>query len=73
MKKPWYQSKTVWFNVITVGGAVLTGAVGLLPTLQFMMTPQQYALTFMAVGIVNIILRSLTTNAIGFVGKDSSK
>lgn len=68
--KPWYKSKTVWFNLLTVGGAVVTGVVGFLPTLQFLFTPQTYAVVFAAVGLVNIVLRSITSDAIGLTNKD---
>lgn len=67
--KPWYKSKTVWFNALTVGGAVATGAVGLLPTLQFLFTPQTYAIAFAVIGVVNIALRSITEDAIWFTDK----
>ena len=60
LSKPWYKSKTVWFNILTVGGAVVAGLVGFLPTLQFLFTPQSYAIAFAAVGTVNIVLRSVT-------------
>ncbi len=71
--KPWYKSKTMWFNIATVGGAVLAGVVGLLPTLQFMLSPQAYAITFMVIGAVNVLLRSITESAIGNMDKDSSE
>lgn len=71
-KKPWYKSKTVWFNIVTVGGAVATGTVGLLPTVQFLFTPQVYAITFAVVGVANIFLRSISDGSIWFTDKDSS-
>ena len=60
--KPWYKSKTVWFNVLTVGGAVAAGVVWLLPTLQ--LSTEDYQLALFIVGIVNVALRSITTDAI---------
>ena len=69
-KKPWYKSKTVWFNGLTVGGAIAAGVVGLLPTLQPVLTPEVYAITFAVVGLINIILRSVTNNGIWFNPKN---
>ena len=71
--KPWYKSKTMWFNLATVGGAVLAGVVGLLPTLQFLFTPHIYSIIFAVVALINIGLRSITQDAIWFVDKDSSE
>ena len=66
MKKPWYKSKTVWFNVLTIGGAVLSGVAGLLPTLQLLIPPEVYAITLFTIGVGNIVLRTLTTGPINW-------
>jgi hypothetical protein len=63
-KKPWYKSKTVWFNIITIGGAVAAGVVGLVPALQPLLTPNVYAMTMFIVGTVNIVLRAITDTVI---------
>ena len=66
--KPWYKSKTIWFNIATVGGAVAAGVVGLLPTLQPMLPPETYAYLMFVVGFMNILLRSVTKDVLT-VGK----
>ncbi len=65
-KKVWYKSKTVLFNIVLVGGAVASGLVGLLPTLSFLFSPETYAIVFAIVGLINIGLRTVTSNAIKF-------
>lgn len=59
--KPWYQSKTVWVNVLVSAVAVLsyladglgTGALNL----PFTITPEGIAF---AIGLANLILRFMT-------------
>jgi hypothetical protein len=68
--KPWYTSKTVWFNILTVGGAAAAGLVGLVPTLQPFLTPESYAVTMVVIGLVNVVLRSITSDAIWYSNKD---
>ena len=63
--KPWWKSKTIWFNLAIVGGAVLSGAVGLLPLLEPLMAPAAYAVIFFVVGVVNVGLRAITEKGIG--------
>jgi hypothetical protein len=52
--KLWYQSKTLWLNVITTVIAVLS-LVGT-ETLSFM-TPQTTELVLLTVAVLNVILR----------------
>lgn len=68
--KPWYKSKTMWFNLAIVGGAALDSAVGLLPTVESLVPASMYSIIFFVVGVVNMALRAVTTNGIG---KDDSK
>ena len=68
--KPWYKSKTVWFNIITVGGAIAAAGVGLLPTLAPLLSPNVFAIVTVTVGVVNIALRSMTSDAIWFMDND---
>ena len=70
--KAWYTSKTLWFNVATVAAAVAAGLVGLLPTVQFLFTPQGYAVTVTVIGLINLGLRSVTKEAIWFATKSQS-
>lgn len=54
--KPWYQSKTIWANVI-----VIVVAIGLYLQAQPGVIPDQYAVYFAAfLGSLNIILRFLS-------------
>jgi len=70
MKKPWYKSKTVWFAILTVGSTVLTGVAALLPTIKVVLPVAVYQITLFAVGMVNLILRALTTGPIDWGVKD---
>jgi len=56
MNKPWYKSKTVWFNILVTGSTVLSGVVGFIPT--------TYAGTIVAINVVNVILRAVTNGPI---------
>ena len=64
--KPWYKSKTVWFNVLSIGGAILGGAIGLLPTIEPFISPTAYAIVLLVVSSVNIILRAVTNGPINW-------
>ena len=66
MNKPWYKSKTVWFNLLTIGGAVLSGVAGLLPTIEVYFTPKVYTFTLFGIGACNVVLRSITTGPINW-------
>jgi hypothetical protein len=55
MMKPWYKSKTVWINVLTLLALILS-TIMQWPDLQAQATYIAYALT-----IVNLILRFITT------------
>lgn len=65
--KPWWKSKTIWFNIATIGGAVAAGVVGLIPTLQPLLSPTAYSLTLFVVGIINVILRAITDQGLSHV------
>jgi hypothetical protein len=68
--KPWYKSKTVWFNVALVGGAAVGGLAGLFPAYRPYMTPEAYAMWTMFVGVINVALRSVTSDAIWHLPED---
>lgn len=59
--KPWYQSKTYWFNGL-VGAALI--AEQAIPALQSFMTPDNWAIASAAIVLVNLVLRKLTTQPI---------
>lgn len=60
--KPWYVSKTILFNLVAT---VVAFVATFLPQLQALMTPQTFVLFSLGVGIVNVVLRFITTQAIG--------
>ena len=64
MSKPWYKSKTIWFNVLTVAGAVMAGTTGLLPTLQAEFTPTTYNYLLFGFGVINVALRAVTKHGL---------
>lgn len=56
--KPWYVSKTIWFNVITV-------IVSIIMLLSQMPDFAEYNKWFtLLVGIMNIVLRAITTTPV---------
>lgn len=65
MNKPWYKSKTVWFNILTIGGAVAGGVGGLLPALGPVLSVEAYQVTLFTVGFLNVCLRAITTQGLG--------
>ena len=64
VKKKWYKSKTVWFNILTIGGAVLGGMLGILPSFSPLVTEQTYALLLVTVSTLNVVLRAVTNGPI---------
>lgn len=60
--KPWYTSKTIIFNLAASVIAFL--AVSIEP-LRPLMTPTVFTLFSLGVGIANVALRFITTQAIG--------
>ena len=62
--KSWRKSKTVWFNILTIGGAVLSGVVALLPAIEMLISPATYAITLFVIGAINVVLRAITTGPI---------
>ena len=56
-EKPWWASRTVWFNVIA--GALLALEMNL-PSLQGTIDAGTYAYLLVTVNIVNVILRTIT-------------
>ena len=62
--KHWYESKTVWFNILTIGGAVMGGMLGILPSFSPLLTEQSYALLLVLVSTLNVVLRAVTTGPI---------
>ncbi len=64
--KKWYKSKTVWFNILTIGGAVAGGMGGILPALGPVLSVETYQILLFAVGVLNVTLRAVTTGPINW-------
>ena len=60
--KPWHKSHMVWLNVCAT---VLGGLPALMPTLDEMVPRPVMAWAMVSIGIANLVLRALTTEAIG--------
>lgn len=59
--KPWYKSKTIIFNILSV--AVASVATGV-ESLRTLMTPEHFALFGVVIGMVNVGLRVITTEGV---------
>lgn len=55
--KAWYESKTIWFNLII---AAMTMATAATPSLEALMTPEVYGVLASGVAFINAILRLIT-------------
>ena len=63
--KPWWKSKTIWFNVLALLSAFFTGANEFLHVLEVSLDPKTYAIVGFLVAVANITLRNITTQTIG--------
>jgi len=71
--KPWYWSKTIWFNIAT---GLLAAGVELAPLVEFMEPDAQSEARFwlaMFVALGNIILRTLTAKPVSAFSTASSR
>jgi hypothetical protein len=59
--KPWYQSKTVWFNILM---AVLSGLEASFSVVQPMFAANIWPLFAAGVTLVNLVLRAISTQAL---------
>ena len=64
--KHWYESKTIWFNLIITAMTLATAAT---PSLEALMTPEVYGVLATGVAFINAILRLLTGKPIKGGGK----
>ncbi len=62
--KKWYQSKTVWFNIATLAIAITAGLTGVLPILAPVVTEVTMAYALFGVGLINVVLRAVTSTAL---------
>jgi hypothetical protein len=59
--KPWYQSKTLWVNVVVAALAALEAGTGLL---QPYLPANFYVLVAVGLPVVNAVLRIVTTQGL---------
>ena len=71
--KPWYKSKTLWFNFITIFGAAVDGLVGMLYLVEPFIAPGAYPFIMLFIGLVNVILRAITDQATRFTEAGSQE
>jgi len=64
--KPWYTSKTIWFNGLTAAAMVISGVQGLLPMIEVELTPTSYNYLLFTMGVINVALRAVTKHGISF-------
>lgn len=62
--KPWYKSKTMWFNIATTVMAITAGLGGVLPILAPVVSEVSMAYILFGVGLVNIALRAITDTGV---------
>ncbi len=71
--KAWYHSKTIWFNILTFGGAALDGLMGISHLMEPVLSPEVYPLVMLVIGGVNVALRAITSAPIGWKEDVESK
>ena len=59
--KPWYKSKTILFNLLATVVAFLATAI---EPLRPMMTPENFTYFSLAVGVINVALRTITSQSL---------
>ena len=70
--KPWWKSKTIWFNALaTIAGGFEVVAQNL-PVLQAVLPPGTGAALAVVVPVANVVLRAVTKSAI-HTGSDSGQ
>ena len=62
--KVWYQSKTLWFNLLALAVAMLAAAEPVLPALQGVLPTWLFAALAFGLPVVNAALRFVTKTAI---------
>ena len=64
--KPWHKSQMVWLNIVaTIAG----GLPALLPAIDEMVPRPAMAWLMFGIGILNLLLRAVTSEAIGRDGQ----
>lgn len=68
--KPWWKSKTIWFNALATAAGVAEVMAQNLPILQAVLPPGVGAGLAVGVPVANVILRTITTQAINRGGSE---
>jgi len=71
--KPWFKSKTVWFNIIAILGTTVDGFVGMLYLIEPFIAPGAYPFIMLAVGLINILLRAISEKAVRFTERGAQE
>lgn len=64
--KNWYQSKTMWFNIISAVLVVLEAQLGVLTPL---LSPDVAPWVLLGIPIINVVLRVITTQPLAIGNK----
>lgn len=70
MSKPWYKSRTIWFNALAGGFALVVDNISLL---RGDLPDWIYLALLFAVNTINILLRSVTTVPVTLGGDDGDR
>ena len=74
--KPWWKSKTIWFNALATIASGVDVLAQNLPVLQGVLPPGTGSALAVAVPVVNVVLRSVTSQGIhagGDQGQDNNR
>ena len=69
--KPWYKSRTLWFNIAVAAGPLVAYAVANPAFAQLHLSPVHFIAYSFVIGLVNVGLRVITATGIGLFGGDS--
>lgn len=67
--KPWYKSKTVWFNLISTAVVFTDGLATLIVGLNDFIPAEAYPWVLFGIGMTNLLLRAITSTALLRGGK----
>lgn len=60
-KKPWWKSKTLWFNALVAAGTAIEAYISVI---QYNFDPRVYLMIVGAVSGVNVVLRFISTQGL---------
>ena len=62
--KPWYKSKTVWFNIVSASVVFTDGLAKLIVGLYDFIPSEAYPWVVFGIGVSNLFLRAVTSTAL---------